>query len=150
MLEHEEKPYSNIHEEPIEGGIQEAPEERRNGEGTEENKSAEVTQEAFGQEIPEHHEEEKVKRTQKKKKTSTPRRKEQESSADIIRKQLQKQTNYLTRLEHVLQPLQKLVKSSDAHTKLIKNMNISVKQMEKQMLQIQKAIQKGKIRKKLI
>ena len=152
MSEHEEGPYSGI-EEPTEEGLQEPSEEI----GEEEDKrvmqenssAAEETQEPLGEKFPEHHEEEeKVKRTKKKKKVSKSRRKEQEYSTDNIGKQLEKQTNYLAKLEQVLQPLQKLGKRFDVQSKLIKNMNASVKQMERQIIQIQKAIQKGKAIKK--
>lgn len=150
MSEYEERPYSGI-EEQKEEALQDPSEEREQEDKgvIQENRSAaEVTQEPFVEKIPEHHErEEKVKRTQKKK-ISKSRRKEQEYNIDNIGKQLEKQTNYLAKLEQVLQPLQKLGKSFDVQSKLIKNMNASVKQMERQIIQIQKAIQKGKARKK--
>jgi hypothetical protein len=150
MSEYEERPYSGI-EEQKEEGLQEPSEEREQedkGVMQENRSAAEVTQEPFVEKIPERHEqEEKVKRTQKKK-ISKSRRREQEYNIDNIGKQLEKQTNYLAKLEQVLQPLQKLGKSFDVQSKLIKNMNASVKQMERQIIQIQKAIQKGKARKK--
>ena len=61
-----------------------------------------------------------------------------------IEKQLEKQANNLTRLEQELQPLRKLAKSSDMQSKVIKDINNSVKQLGKQIIQIQKAIQKDK------
>ncbi|MGC1927430.1 MAG: hypothetical protein WA667_00520 [Candidatus Nitrosopolaris sp.] len=150
MSEHEERPYSGMEEEQAEERLQEPSEERTEEEDKgvmPQNRSAAA--EALGEKIPEHQEEkEKVKRTQKKKKASKSRRKEQEYSIDNIGKQLEKQTNYLAKLEQVLQPLQKLAKRSDIQSKLIKNMNTSVKQMERQIIQIQKAIQKGKTSKK--
>ncbi|MFZ0510440.1 MAG: hypothetical protein WAM14_02440 [Candidatus Nitrosopolaris sp.] len=149
MSEHEERPYSGMEEEQAEERLQEPSEERTEEEDKgvmPQNRSAAA--EAL-EKIPEHQEEkEKVKRTQKKKKASKSRRKEQEYSIDNIGKQLEKQTNYLAKLEQVLQPLQKLAKRSDIQSKLIKNMNTSVKQMERQIIQIQKAIQKGKTSKK--
>ncbi|MGA9151513.1 MAG: hypothetical protein WBZ36_13125, partial [Candidatus Nitrosopolaris sp.] len=87
---------------------------------------------------------EKVKRTRKKK---VPKSR-QEYSANNIGKQLEKQTAYLAKLEKELQPLEKLAKRSDEQLKLIKNINASVKQTERQVIQIQKAIKKGKARKK--
>ena len=105
---------------------------------------AEETQTPLEEKIPEHHEErEKVKTTKKK----VPKSR-QEYSANNIGKQLEKQTAYLAKLEQVLQPLQKLAKRSDEQLKLIKNINASVKQTERQVIQIQKAIKKGKARKK--
>jgi hypothetical protein len=96
-------------------------------------------------EIPEHHEEkEKVKRTRKKK---VPKSR-QEYSANNIGKQLEKQPAYLAKLEQVLQRMEKLAKRSDEQLKLIKNINASVKQTERQVIQIQKGIKKGKARKK--
>ena len=152
MTEHEERPYSGI-EEQMEGGLQE-PAEARAEEGTgamHETGSAseEEQRETLAEKMPEHEEEEQtVKRTQKKKKAPKSKRKEQEYSITDIGKQIEKQTNYLARLEQILQPLRKLAKSSDVQSKLVKDINASVKQMERQIIQIQKAIQKGKTRKK--
>jgi GTP cyclohydrolase III len=152
MSEHEERPYSGI-EEQMEGGLQE-PAEARAEEGTgamHETGSAseEEQRETLAEKMPEHEEEEQtVKRTQKKKKAPKSKRKEQEYSITDIGKQIEKQTNYLARLEQILQPLRKLAKSSDVQSKLVKDINASVKQMERQIIQIQKAIQKGKTRKK--
>jgi hypothetical protein len=146
MSEHE-TPYSGIEEqtgqEPY-SGIEEIGEEK-DKRVMQENSSAEETQIPPEEKIPEHHEEkEKLKRTRKKK---VPKSR-QEYSANNIGKQLEKQTAYLAKLEQVLQPLQKLAKRSDEQLKLIKNINASVKQTERQIIQIQKAVKKGKARKK--
>jgi hypothetical protein len=153
MLEHEERPYSGI-EEQMEEGLQE-PAEARAEEGMgamhETGSAAEEQRETLAKKMPEQEEEEeeeKVKRTQKKKKAPKSKRKELEYSITDIGKQLEKQTNYLARLEQILQPLRKLAKSADVQSKLVKDINASVKQMERQIIQIQKAIQKGKTRKK--
>ncbi len=153
MLEHEERPYSGI-EEQIEEGLQE-PAEARAEEGMgamhETGSAAEEQRETLAKKMPEQEEEEeeeKVKRIQKKKKAPKSKRKEKEYSMTDIGKQIEKQTNYLARLEQILQPLRKLAKSSDVQSKLVKDINASVKQMERQIIQIQKAIQKGKTRKK--
>jgi len=143
MSEHE-TPYSGIEEqtgqEPY-SRIEEIGEEEDKKVMQENSSAAEETQTPLEEKIPEHHEEkEKVKRTRKKK---VPK-----SSANNIGKQLEKQTAYLAKLEQVLQPLQKLAKRSDEQLKLIKNINASVKQTERQIIQIQKAIKKGKARKK--
>ena len=103
---------------------------------------AEETQTPLEEKI--HEDKEKVKRTRKKK---VPKSR-QEYSANNIRKLLEKQTAYLVKLEKVLQPLEKLAKRSDEQLKLIKNITASVKQTERQVIQIQKAIKKGKARKK--
>ena len=154
MSEHEERPYSGI-EEQMEGGLQEPAEARaEEGMGAMHETglaSEEEQRERLAEKMPEHEEEEeeeKAKRTQKKKKRPKSKRKEQEYSITDIGKQIEKQTNYLARLEQILQPLRKLVKSSDVQSKLVKDINASVKQMERQIIQIQKAIQKGKTRKK--
>ena len=154
MSEHEERPYSGI-EEQMEGGLQEPAEARAEEEGMgamhETGLASEDQRETLTEKMPEHEEqeeEEKAKRTQKKKKTPKSKRKEQEYSITDIGKQIEKQTTYLARLEQILQPLRKLVKSSDVQSKLVKDINASVKQMERQITQIQKAIQKGKTRKK--
>ena len=96
--------------------------------------------------MPEH-KEEKEKRPRRKKKAKSEK-KEQEYSLTNIGKQLEKQTNYLARLEEVLQPLRKLAKSSEVQSKLVKDINTSVKQMERQIVQVRKGIQKGKTKKK--
>jgi signal recognition particle GTPase len=154
MSEHEERPYSGI-EEQMEGGLQEPAEAKaEEGMGAMHDTglaSEEEQRERLAEKMPEHEEEEeeeKAKRTRKKKKTPKSKRKEQEYSITDIGKQIEKQTNYLARLEQILQPLRKLVKSSDVQSKLVKDINASVKQMERQIIQIQKAIQKGKTRKK--
>lgn len=154
MSEHEERPYSGI-EEQMEGGLQEPAEARaEEGMGAMHETglaSEEEQRERLAEKMPEHEgeeEEEKAKRTRKKKKTPKSKRKEQEYSITDIGKQIEKQTNYLARLEQILQPLRKLVKSSDVQSKLVKDINASVKQMERQIIQIRKAIQKGKTRKK--
>jgi signal recognition particle GTPase len=154
MSEHEERPKSGI-EEQMEGGLQEPAEARaEEGMGAMHETglaSEEEQRERLAEKMPEHEgeeEEEKAKRTRKKKKTPKSKRKEQEYSITDIGKQIEKQTNYLARLEQILQPLRKLVKSSDVQSKLVKDINASVKQMERQIIQIQKAIQKGKTRKK--
>jgi len=112
----------------------------------EENSSAaEERQTPLEEKIPENRGEEKEKPKRTKKKVPKSR---QEYSANNIGKQLEKQTAYLAKLEQVLQPLQKLSKRSDEQLRLIKNINVSVKQMERQIIQIQKTIKKGKTRKK--
>jgi len=151
MSEHEERRYSGI-EEQMEKGLQE-PAEARAEEGMgamHETGSAadEEQRETLAKKMPEQEEKEKVKPIQKKKKAPKSKRKEQEYSITDIGKQLEKQTNYLARLKQILQPLRKLAKSSDVQSKLVKDINASVKQMERQIIQIQKAIQKGKTRKK--
>jgi hypothetical protein len=147
MPEHE-TPYSGIEQqtgqEPY-SGIEEIGDKEDKGVMHENNSAAEETQRPPEETIPEHHEEkEKVKRTRKKKVPKSRR----EQSANNIGKQLEKQTAYLVKLEQILQPLQKLAKKSDEQLKLIKNINTSVKQTERQIIQIQKAINKGKARKK--
>lgn len=147
MSEHD-TPYSGIEEqtgqEPY-SRIEEIGDEEDKRVMQENSSAAEETQTPFEEKVPEHHEEkEKVKRTRKKK---IPKFR-QEYGANNIGKQLEKQTAYLAKLEQVLQPLEKLAKRSDEQLKLIKNINTSVKQTERQVIQIQKAIKKGKARKK--
>ena len=97
--------------------------------------------------MPEH-EEAKEKQQSHRKKKAKSRKKEQEYSLTNIGKQLEKQANYLARLEQVLQPLRKLAKSSEVQSKLVKDVNTSIKQMERQIVQVRKGIQKGKTKKK--
>ena len=86
------------------------------------------------------------KRKQSKKKTSASRRKKEESGITSIKKQLEKQTDDLARIDQVLQPLRKLAKGLDVQSKVVKEIASSVKQLQRQMIQIQKSIQKGKTR----
>lgn len=135
MSEHE-TPYS---------GIEEIGEEEDKRVMQENSSAAEETQTPLEEKIPEHHEEkEKVNRMRKKK---VPKSRQEYSSSNIG-KQIEKQTAFLAKLEQALQPLQKLAKRSDEQLKLIKNISASVKQTERQIIQIQKAIKKGKARKK--
>ena len=153
MSEPEERPYAGVQEEQNEEVIQEGAEAKVEQEamGEEENRSKEEEeQETVAKEkVSEQEEEEKVKVTQTQKKKMAPKsRIKVEKSITGISKQLEKQTNYLARLEQVLQPLRKLGKTFDVQSKIVKEINTSVKQLERQIIQIQKAIQKGKTRKK--
>jgi hypothetical protein len=92
--------------------------------------------------MPEREEEEE--RRPRRKKKAKSRKKEQEYSLTNIGKQLEKQTNYLARLEQVLQTLRMIVESSGVQSKLVKDINTSVTQMERQIVQIKKSHSKGK------
>jgi hypothetical protein len=148
MSGYEESSFSAIGEEERIGRLDESTEA-----GTEEGldamhetgSSAAEERETHVEKVPEHEEEEK-ERPQRKKKAKS-RRMEQGYSLINLGKQLAKQTNYLARLEQVLQQLRKLAKSSEVQSKLVKDINTSVKQMERQIIQVQKAIQKGKTKK---
>jgi hypothetical protein len=85
---------------------------------------------------------------QPKKNKAESKRKEGEFTIAGLSKQLEKQTNYLARLEEVLQPLRKLVKSLDVQSKVVKDINASIKQLQRQILEIQRTIQKEKLRRK--
>ena len=152
MSEPEERPYAGVQEEQNEEVIQEGAEAKVEQEamGEEAIRSKEEEQETVAKEkVSEQEEEEKVKVTQTQKKKMAPKsRIKDEKSITGISKQLEKQTNYLARLEQVLQPLRKLGKTFDVQSKIVKEINTSVKQLERQIIQIQKAIQKGKTRKK--
>ena len=146
MSEHE-TPYLGIGEQTGQephSGIEEMGEEEDKRVMEENSSAAEEAQTPLEEKFLEHRGEEKEKLKRTKKKVPKSR---QEYSANNIGKQLEKQTAYLAKLEQVLQPLQKLAKRSDEQIKLIKNINVSVKQMERQIIQIQKTIKKGKIRK---
>ena len=147
MSEHE-TPYLGIGEQTGQephSGIEEMGEEEDKRVMEENSSAAEETQTLPEEKIPENRGEEKEKLKRTKKKVPKSR---QEYSANNIGKQLEKQTAYLAKLEQVLQPLQKLAKRSDEQIKLIKNITVSVKQMERQIIQIHKTIKKGKTRKK--
>ena len=154
MSEPEERPYAGVQEEQNEEVIQEGAEakveQEAMGEEAIRSKEEEEEQETVAKEkVSEQEEEEKVKVTKTQKKKMAPKsRIKVEKSITGISKQLEKQTNYLARLEQVLQPLRKLGKTFDVQSKIVKEINTSVKQLERQIIQIQKAIQKGKTRKK--
>ena len=148
MSEPEERPYAGVEEEQKEEGLQEQVEARtEEDKGVEEIRStvAEEKQETIAKEDEQG--KEKVKQT-KKKKVPKSRRKEVEFGITGIAKQLEKQTNYLARLEQVLQPLRRLATSLYVQSKMVKRINASVKQLQRQIIQIQKTIQKGKTRRK--
>lgn len=92
-------------------------------------------------------EEEKVKEP-KRKKAAKSKRNVVEFGIGGITKQVEKQTNYMARLEQVLQPLQRLATSLNVQSKMIKEINTSVKHLQREKIEIQKTIQKGKTRKK--
>ena len=147
MSEHE-TPYLGIGEQTGQephSGIGEMGEEEDKRVMKENSSAAEEAQTPLEEKFPENRGEEKEKLKRTKKKVPKSR---QEYSANNIGKQLEKQTAYLATLEQVLHPLQKLAKRSDEQIKLIKNITVSVKQMERQIIQIQKTIKKGKTRKK--
>ncbi len=145
------EPYSGIEEEQKIGRLDETAKGPEEGLGAMSETGAaagERERETHVEKVPEH-EEAKEKRPQKKKKASkSRRRKQQEYSLTNIGKQLEKQTNYLAKLEQVVQPLLKLAKSSEVQSKLVKDINTSVKQMARQIIQVQKVVQKGKTKKK--
>jgi hypothetical protein len=70
-------------------------------------------------------EQEKEELKQPKKNKAESKRKEGEFSIAGLSKQLEKQTNYLARLEEVLQPLRKLVKALDVQSKVVKEINFN-------------------------
>jgi len=153
MSEPEERPYAGVQEEQNEEVIQEGAEakveQEAMGEEAIRSKEEEEQETVAKEKVSEQEEEEKVKVTQTQKKKMAPKsRIKVEKSITGISKQLEKQTNYLARLEQVLQPLRKLGKTFDVQSKIVKEINTSVKQLERQIIQIQKAIQKGKTRKK--
>ena len=102
----------------------------------------EAEEEEGGMTAKEQEEQEKhtVAQTQKKKKTPKSKIKERKLNVAGISKQLEKQTNYLIKLEKVLQPLAKLAKGSVAQSKVLKEVNDLAKQLERQLLQIQKQL----------
>jgi uncharacterized protein YoxC len=63
-----------------------------------------------------------------------------------LTEQLGKQTDCLGRLEQVLQPLWKIAKGLDVQSKVVKEITSSVKQLQTQIIQNQKSIQKGTTR----
>ncbi len=153
MSEPEERPYAGVQEEQNEEVIQEGAEakveQEAMGEEAIRSKEEEEQETVAKEKVSEQEEEEKVKVTQTQKKKMAPKsRIKVEKSITGISKQLEKQTNYLARLEQVLQPLRKLGKTFDVQSKIVKEINTSVKRLERQIIQIQKAIQKGKTRKK--
>lgn len=147
MSEPEERPYAGIEDEQkqeeLHEGEETTVEEKRKGVET-----ITSTEEVVKEKAPEQEEEKvkvNIKQTRKKKMAPKSKRKKEKLSITGVAKQLEKQTNYLARLEQVLKPLVKLGKGLDLHSKIVKEIATSVKQLERQILQIQKTI-KGKTR----
>ncbi len=143
MSEPEERPYAGIEEEQKQEELHEGEEttleEKREGVETIRSTEEEVVKEK----APEQEEENvkvNVKQTRKKKMAPKSKRKKEKLSITGVAKQLEKQTNYLARLEQVLKPLVKLGKGLDLHSKIVKEIATSVKQLERQILQIQKTM----------
>jgi len=110
MSEPEERPYAGVQEEQNEEVIQEGAEAKVEqedmGEEAIRSKKEEEQETVAKEKVSEQEEEEKVKVTQTQKKKMAPKsRIKVEKSITGISKQLEKQTNYLARLEQVLQPL---------------------------------------------
>src|SRR2546422_2123161 len=105
MSEHEERPYGGVQEEQNEDVIQEGAEAKVEQEAMEaeaiRSKEEEEQETGAKEKVSEQEEEEKVKVTQTQKKKMAPksRIKDEKSSITGISKQLEKQTNYLARLE---------------------------------------------------
>jgi hypothetical protein len=142
MSEPEERPYAGIEEEQKQEELHEGEETtvEEKHEGVEAIRS---TEEVAKEKAPEQEEEKvkvNVKQTRKKKMAPMSKRKEEKLSITGVAKQLEKQTNYLARLEQVLKPLVKLGKGLDLHSKIVKEIATSVKQLERQITQIQKTI----------
>jgi hypothetical protein len=87
-------------------------------------------------------------RTAKEKKTPDSRRKQEESGITGLGKQLEKQLNYLERLEQVIQSIRRLASRLDGQLEMVKEIASSVKQLQRQIIQVQKTIQKEKTRRK--
>jgi hypothetical protein len=63
--------------------------------------------------------------------------------AASLSKQLEIQTNYLARLRRSTSAL---AKALDVQSKVLKEINASIKQLQRQILKIQGAIQKGNVK----
>ena len=61
---------------------------------------------------------------------------------------LEKQTTQMNKIGHMVQPLQKQLKSVETRTEFIKQMHFQLKQLQRQMSQIQKESQKIRLGKK--
>jgi len=144
MSEPEKRSYADTEKEQNEEVIQEGAEARAEQEVME----AETIRSAEEEEQETVAKEKAPKRKQSKKKTSDSRRKTEQFDITSIKKQLEKQTDDLARIDQVLQPLRRLAKGLNVQSKAVKEINTSVKQVQKQIMKIQKAIQKGKIRRK--
>jgi hypothetical protein len=141
-------------EEQNEGIIQEGVEAKieqeimgAEADGSTAREAEEEEEEITAKEQEEPEKQKRVSKTQKKKMAPKSKIKEEKLNVTGLSKQLEKQTNYLIKLEKALQPLGKLAKSSDATFRVIKEISTSVGQLEKQILQIQKIIKREKARK---
>ena len=83
------------------------------------------------------------KRTKKNvKKGSISKQKEQQPNLYDLSKQLENHTKQLSRIGSIVEQLPKYLKNADAQLKIMKQINSSMNQLQRQIGQIQKSVQK--------
>ena len=70
--------------------------------------------------------------------------KQKESNLNNSSNQLEKHTKQLSKIEGIVQQLPKYLKNADTQSRMLKEINTSIKQLQRQIGQIQKNTQKKK------
>src|SRR5919202_5819100 len=87
-----------------------------------------------------HQQQEQRKRTRKN--ATSLRQKEQQPNLYHLSKQLENHTRQLSRIGTIVEQLPRYLKNVDAQSRMIKQINSSMNQLQKQVVRIQKSVQK--------
>ena len=85
---------------------------------------------------------EQRKRTRKNATSLTSKQKEQQPNLYHLSKQLENHTRQLSRIGTIVEQLPRYLKNVDAQSRMIKQINSSMNQLQKQVVRIQKSVQK--------
>ena len=85
---------------------------------------------------------ERRKRTRKNATSLTSKQKEQQPNLYHLSKQLENHTRQLSRIGTIVEQLPRYLKNVDAQSRMIKQINSSINQLQKQIVRIQKSVQK--------
>lgn len=139
MEESAEATLDNELQQRVEGKVQEKDEGAEGVADTElEAGQEQLSSVAKVQQVPKQ--QEKVKKIKKKAKSE----KRLEPNLYELSNQLEKHTKQLSRIEAIVQPLPKHLKNADTQSKMVKELYTSIKQVQRQLGQIQKSILRKK------
>ena len=82
------------------------------------------------------------KKAEEKKRKKSTKAKEENRNLTNVSNQLEKQINQLTKIRSISQPLLKHLKIAGSQSRMLKEINASVKQLQRQVAQIQKAVER--------
>jgi hypothetical protein len=85
---------------------------------------------------------EQRKRTRKNATSLTSKQKEQQPNLYNLSKQLENHTRQLSRIGSIVEQLPRYLKNVDAQSRMVKQINYSMNQLQKQVVRIQKSVQK--------